>query len=1340
MIGDIDTAPSPPRKTRILAQAITGAVILALFIVLAWYITSPQFVDWVRGRVVSRLEDMTGGRIELGQLRWSASRLQVVAENLTIHGLEGPGDVPYAHADRIVIDATVLSVFQRKIGLRYLELDRPIVHIIVYPDGRTNQPTPRGARKISRATVDTLFDLQVERAEIRNGVLLLNDRPIPLELAADDVTAGMSYVRGTQQYDGSINVGRLRSTLKDFRTFDSAASAAFTLSSNRLDLKSVRLSSGQSFVDVTGRLVEFSDPQLTLNYHASFNLTEFANVLRIPQARRGVVDLRGSGAYTSRDYSSSGKLTLRNVEYRDANIHIPDLSGEAEYRAGKAELALPRLSLQVLGGSIVGDAVVRDWLIPQGAAEQQGTAHLRLQNLAFSRILAAISSKSLPLDRLKAVGSSSGTARITWRAAPSRARVEFAATVVPPSQAPPDQLPVTATFRGEYLLHAQQLQLVEMRLAGRSLEVSGSGTMERRAQLRLAAKVGNIRDIYPLLSALQAPQQLPPGIEGGASFTGVLAGRLSAPEISGRLALNDFTVPVPLWRPAIAPAQPPRAPRLTHFDSLVTDIQYSPSQLTLLGGVLRRGSEQMNFAVSAGLQRGRLQDNGPITARLAVRGFDVADLQGLIGYDYPVSGVVNGNLQLTGTTADPRGSGRLHVSNARVYGEPFQSIEADLLFAAHEAQAHDIVVAHNGARVTGAAAYNLQTRAFKFDLVGTNFNLAQFRQLQTKKVSFAGLLNFTARGSGTPETPVIDFDTHVRNLVMNGEQIGSVDATAVTTAGIMRINGRSNFRTADLGFSGTVGMRGDFPLDLQLRMAHFDVDPFLKMFFKGRVTGHSSIGGVVTISGPLRQPRLVTLRGDIGEFAADIEHMRIQNDGPLRFSMANQLLQLDQFRLMGAGTTLSATGTVALNGRQAMNLHAEGHVNLQMLQTFNPDLHASGTADFNVSARGTLTRPALLGRLNIADGSIAHINFPNGLSDINGVLIFNQDRMQIQSLSAKSGGGSATLNGFVTYGNGLAFNIGASGRDIRLRYPQGTSTNLNADLQLTGTLAASTLSGSVMVTRFSMTPQFDLALYAAKSRQPPEVPNPASPLNNMRLNIHVTSTPDLMVTTSLAKVSGDADFNVRGTATRPVLLGRINITEGQVTFNGTNYQLDRGDVSFSNPVRIEPVVDVEVTTRVRDYDVTLGFHGPIDRLSTTYRSDPPLPTADIISLLAFGKTREESAMTTEPNPSFTESASNAILGQALNAAVSSRVQRLFGVSRVKIAPEVGGAETNPNARVTIEQQVSKDFTVTYITDLTHSAQQTIEVEYNYSRSLSIRASRDQYGIVAFSVRIRQRKK
>ena len=130
----------------------------------------------------------------------------------------------------------------------------------------------------------------------------------------------------------------------------------------------------------------------------------------------------------------------------------------------------------------------------------------------------------------------------------------------------------------------------------------------------------------------------------------------------------------------------------------------------------------------------------------------------------------------------------------------------------------------------------------------------------------------------------------------------------------------------------------------------------------------------------------------------------------------------------------------------------------------------------------------------------------------------------------------------------------------------------------------------------------------------------------------------------------------------------------------------------------------------------------------------------IIPAFALGRTQEEAVLQPQSQQNFTEVASNAILGQAINATVSSRAQKLFGISKIKIDPQAGGPESNPLARVTIEQQVSDKVTLTYITNLTQSAQQIIQVEYNVNRNVSIVAVRDQTGVVSFQVKLRQRKR
>jgi translocation and assembly module TamB len=648
-----------------------------------------------------------------------------------------------------------------------------------------------------------------------------------------------------------------------------------------------------------------------------------------------------------------------------------------------------------------------------------------------------------------------------------------------------------------------------------------------------------------------------------------------------------------------------------------------------------------------------------------------------------------------------------------------------------------------GPQLTGTGAYNLQTKAFRFDLTGNEFQLARIKQLQTQKLQLAGVGDFHATGSGTVDAPVINGQLHLRQLVINGAAAGDLDANAETRGPDLKLTARSRFQQATLNLDGTVGMREQWPGNISLTFGNFDIDPLLRSNMGGRVTGHSKIAGSLQLQGPMRQPRLLTARGDFSQVELEVENVKLQNEGPVRFTYANQSVRLEQLHIVGEGTDLSAKGSVDLSGERALHLRGDGKLNLKLLQYFDPDVLSYGVANAGMDVGGTIDQPDINGKVEIVNAGISLIDLPNGLSNINGTFVFNQNQLQVEKLVARTGGGELNIGGYITLEKQLYFSLTASGRDIRLRYPPGVSAVANADLRLVGNVKSSTLSGDVTVNRFGLNPRFDFALYLARSNLPPSTPNPDSPLNNLHLDVRVTTAPELQVQTSLAKVTGDADLRIRGTALNPVVLGRINVVEGDIYLNGTKYSLERGDILFANPVGIQPVLNLEATARVRDYDITVGFHGPVEKLTTTYRSDPPLPTGDIIALLALGRTREDATQSAQQS-SFTTSASNAILGEALNATLSSRVQKLFGVSKIKIDPnsqqqDVGISDCRGFC-VTIEQQVSDKVTLTYITNPSQAAQQIIQAQFNINRNLSIVAVRDQYGVVGFDVKWKQRKR
>src|SRR5258708_8477389 len=76
-------------------------------------------------------------------------------------------------------------------------------------------------------------------------------------------------------------------------------------------------------------------------------------------------------------------------------------------------------------------------------------------------------------------------------------------------------------------------------------------------------------------------------------------------------------------------------------------------------------------------------------------------------------------------------------------------------------------------------------------------------------------------------------------------------------------------------------------------------------------------------------------------------------------------------------------------------------------------------------------------------------------------------------------------------------------------------------------------------------------------------------------------------------------------------------------FDGRGDRVARGELNFANPFQLNPDINVEATTNIQQYEITLNFNGPANKLALSYRSDPPLPGNDIITLLALGQTSTE---------------------------------------------------------------------------------------------------------------------
>ena len=149
---------------------------------LGWYATTDSFQTMVRHKLIAELEAITGGRVDIAEFHTIPFRLRADIRNLTIHGRESSSEAPYVHLDRLVADINVISVFSFRFGFHSVLLERPTVHIIVYPDGTTNQPQPAVKKASDSTPIEELFSLRIGRLEVQRGELLWNDQRVPLNL------------------------------------------------------------------------------------------------------------------------------------------------------------------------------------------------------------------------------------------------------------------------------------------------------------------------------------------------------------------------------------------------------------------------------------------------------------------------------------------------------------------------------------------------------------------------------------------------------------------------------------------------------------------------------------------------------------------------------------------------------------------------------------------------------------------------------------------------------------------------------------------------------------------------------------------------------------------------------------------------------------------------------------------------------------------------------------------------------------------------------------------------------------------------------------------------------
>ncbi len=516
-----------------------------------------------------------------------------------------------------------------------------------------------------------------------------------------------------------------------------------------------------------------------------------------------------------------------------------------------------------------------------------------------------------------------------------------------------------------------------------------------------------------------------------------------------------------------------------------------------------------------------------------------------------------------------------------------------------------------------------------FDVTGTRVSLENIPEIQTASLPIGGKLSFTLRGNGPLRAPVGTATLRVVDLKLGAEVQGNFNGELSSDGQSAHLTLASDIAHGKLAGDVSMSLSEGRAISGRLTVEQFDLDPLIAAgLHLQQLTGHSSADGIFTISGAARDLDTIEVDADITRISFDYELVQLANDQDIKVAYRRNEVRIVQAHINGPDTDFRLEGSARFDRDRPLRFTLSGGVNLQLVKGLLPDLQARGRAEANMSIEGTMSRPRVTGRATVRDAAATYGDFPVGLSKLNGDLLFDKTRLVFDRMNAESGGGHLLLSGSMTYGEGpLRYDISAATSVVRVRYPAGMSWLVGGTIQLAGTRTAALVSGHVQVQRLLFASGVDLTSFFASSTETETAPSAASPfLQNLVFDVEGQTAVGARIEWSGAQVEMDGNVRLRGTWGRPVLLGHIHLLGGQMPFRGNTYQLTRGEINFSNPFRLDPILNVEATSTISQYQVTIDFSGPASRLTLNYRSDPPLPDSDIIALLALGSPGESSGL------------------------------------------------------------------------------------------------------------------
>ena len=447
-------------------------------------------------------------------------------------------------------------------------------------------------------------------------------------------------------------------------------------------------------------------------------------------------------------------------------------------------------------------------------------------------------------------------------------------------------------------------------------------------------------------------------------------------------------------------------------------------------------------------------------------------------------------------------------------------------------------------------------------------------------------------------------------------------------------------------------------------------------------------------------------------------------------------------------TEIRVDGSVDLASELTARFAVDGDLDLRAVGALLPPLAEAGvttggSATLTAVVSGSAGAPDVRGTVRIARGELRSPEPRLAITDLTGTLLLSGDSVTTDDLAGNANGGEVAVSGGWSFGEATTDNgFTITGSGLALEVPRGLRSEADAALRAEATDGGITLSGTVTLLRSAYREPITLAGgllgILGQSRDVAANVLDDGEADDVRLDVRVVTIEDVVVDNNYLDAELGGDLRIGGSPGAPSVTGRVTMREGgRIRFANRVYEIDVGTVEFVDPDGIEPNLNLSARTRAGAYDITLNANGGPDELTTSMRSEPPLPESDIVSVLLTGRPLDETA---SPAAGARDQALGLVATELLGQA-GSRVGLDLHVGTV--APDTQGAirfdssliasDLNPGSRLTVSRNLREDVRLVFSRSLRENDLAWL-VDYFPADNLELRTFFDDESARAYEFR------